>query len=178
MMLLNQPDEESTMTELSHTAASEAPMVFEPRLTNPATVIPESMEGIQKLIGAVYTGGLPAGIMELTHMRASQINGCSTCIEGTIRHAHKVGEELDERLLMVAAWRHSSEFTEAERAALELTEEMTRLADRSDPVPDETWARVARHFDDRTLAALVLHVSLVNLFNRVNVATRQPAGDW
>lgn len=75
-------------------------------------------------------------------------------------------------------WRHSSEFIEAERAALELTEEMTRLADRSDPVPDETWARVARHYDDKALAALVLHVSLVKLFNRVNVATRQPAGDW
>ena len=96
----------------------------------------------------------------------------------TIRHARKTGRELDSRLLAVAAWRHSSEFTVAERAALELTEEMTRLADRSDPVPDDVWNRAAEHFDERALAALVLHVSLTNLFNRLNVSTRQPAGDW
>ncbi|HET7565819.1 MAG TPA: carboxymuconolactone decarboxylase family protein [Gemmatimonadaceae bacterium] len=166
------------MTEVSHSTAADAPVVFEPRLTNPAEAIPEALEGIQKLLVGVYKGRLPASVLELTHMRASQINGCSSCIEGTIRHAHKTGEELDERLLMVAAWRHSSQFTEAERAALELTEEMTRLADRADPVPDETWARVAEHFDDRQRASLVLHVALVNLFNRVNVSTRQPAGDW
>jgi AhpD family alkylhydroperoxidase len=164
--------------ELTHTASPEAPVVIEPRLTNPAGAIPEALEGIQKLIVAVHKGRLPLSVLELTHMRASQINGCSSCIEGTIRHAHKTGEELDERLLMVAAWRHSSQFTDAERAALELTEEMTRLADRSDPVPDETWARAAQHYDDKALAALVLHVALVNLFNRLNVSTRQPAGDW
>jgi alkylhydroperoxidase family enzyme len=79
---------------------------------------------------------------------------------------------------MVAAWRHSSRFTEAERAALELTEEMTRLADRSNPVPDDVWARATEHFDERALSALVLHIALTNLFNRLNVATRQPAGDW
>jgi AhpD family alkylhydroperoxidase len=166
------------MTELSHATAADAPVVIEPRTANPATVIPGSLDGIQKLIVAVRRAGLPASIMELTHMRASQINGCSTCIEGTIRHAHKTGEALDDRLLMVAAWRHSSQFSEAERAALELTEEMTRLADRTDPVPDETWARAAEQFDETVLGALVLHVALVNLFNRVNVATRQPAGDW
>jgi AhpD family alkylhydroperoxidase len=111
-------------------------------------------------------------------MRASQLNGCSTCVEGTIRHAQKVGEQVDPRLLMVAAWRHSSRFTAPERAALELTEELTRLADRPDAVPDETWSHAALHFDEKALAALVLHVALVNLFNRVNVGTRQPAGDW
>lgn len=167
------------MTELSQSPAAEAPVVIEPRLTNPAALIPEALEGIQKLLVGVHKGRLPASVLELTHMRASQMNGCSSCIEGTIRHAHKTGEELDERLLMVAAWRHSSQFTEAERAALELTEEMTRLADRADdPVPDETWARVAEHYDDKQLGALVLHVALVNLFNRLNVSTRQPAGDW
>lgn len=167
------------MTELSQSAATEAPVVIEPRLTNPAAMFPEALEGIQKLLVSVHKGRLPASVLELTHMRVSQINGCSSCIEGTIRHTHKTGEELDERLLMVAAWRHSSEFTEAERAALELAEAMTRLADRADdPVPDETWARVAEHYDDKALGALVLHVALVNLFNRLNVSTRQPAGDW
>jgi AhpD family alkylhydroperoxidase len=135
-------------------------------------------EGIQRLNVAVYKGGVPRTTLELVHMRASQINGCSACIEGTIRHARKVGEALDERLLMVAGWRHSSQFTASERAALDLAEEMTRLADRCDPVPGDVWARAAEHYDDRALAALVLHVALTNLFNRLNVATRQPAGDW
>jgi AhpD family alkylhydroperoxidase len=166
------------MTMLSQAAdLAEAPVTTEPRLTNPAAVIPDAWEGIQKLLVAVHQGGLPRSTLELTHMRASQINGCSACIEGTIRHAHKSGG-LDERLLMVAAWRHSSQFTAAVRAALELTEEMTRLADRPDPVPDEVWARAAEHYDDRALAALALHVALTNLFNRLNVSTRQPAGDW
>lgn len=166
------------MTELMHDIADEPAVAIETRLDNPAALLPEAYEGIQKLIVATRRGGMPASILELTHMRASQINGCSSCIEGTVGHAKKMNEELDERLLMVAAWRHSSRFTEAERAALELTEEITRLADRGDPVPDETWARAAWHFDQKALAALVLHVALVNLFNRVNVATRQPAGDW
>jgi AhpD family alkylhydroperoxidase len=159
------------------TALAEAPVVIEPRLTNPAAVLPDAWEGIKKLLVAVQKGGLPASTLELTHMRASQINGCSACVEGAIRHAHKSGEP-DERLPMVAAWRHASRFTDAERAALDLAEGMTRLADRADPVPDETWARAAEHYDERALAALVLHVALTNLFNRLNVSTRQPAGDW
>ena len=166
------------MTDTSHAAVADAPVVIEPRIANPAGVIPEAFEGIQKLLVAVYKGGIPADVLELTHMRTSQINGCSSCIEGTIRGAHKRNQELDERLLMVAAWRHSSQFTEAERAALELAEEMTRLADRADPVPDDVWARVTEHYDEKARAALVLHIALVNLFNRVNVSTRQPAGDW
>ena len=166
------------MTHTSHAAVADAPVVIEPRISNPTAVIPEALEGIQKLLAAVYRGGIPADVLELTHMRTSQINGCSSCIEGTIRSAHKRNRALDERLLMVAAWRHSSQFTEAERAALELAEEMTRLADRADPVPDDVWARVTEHYDEKARAALVLHVALVNLFNRVNVSTRQPAGDW
>jgi len=150
----------------------------EPRISNPGVILPDALEGIQKLLVAVNKGGVSPDIRELTHMRASQINGCSSCIEGTIRHARKTGKELDSRLLAVAAWRHSSEFTAAERAALELTEEVTRLSDRSDPVPDDVWNRAAEHFDERALAALVLHVALTNLFNRLNVSTRQPAGDW
>lgn len=166
------------MTELSHAPATDSTVVIEPRMTNAGADSPEVLQGIQKLLAVVYRGRVPKTTLELTHMRASQINGCSSCIEGTIRHAHKVGEELDERLLMVAAWRHSSQFTDAERAALELTEEMTRLADRPDPVPDDTWARVVEHYDEQARGALVLHIALVNLFNRLNVSTRQPAGDW
>ncbi|MDP2528580.1 MAG: carboxymuconolactone decarboxylase family protein [Candidatus Palauibacterales bacterium] len=166
------------MQELSHTAVAGAPVAIEPRMALPELVAPAAWEGVQRLLGAVRGGGLPESTLELAHMRVSQINGCSACIEGAIRHAHRTGQEPDERLIMVAAWPHSSEFTEAERAALELAEEMTRLADRPDPVPDETWARAAEHYDREALAALVLHVALTNLFNRLNVATRQPAGDW
>jgi len=159
------------------TAPAEVPVVIEPRLTSTATLLPDTWEGIQKLLVAVQKGGLPANVLELTHMRASQINGCSACIDGTIKQARRSGE-LDDRLLQVAAWHHSSRFTEAERAALELTEAMTRLADRPDPVPDDTWARAAEHFDERALAALMLHVALTNLFNRLNVTRRQASADW
>ena len=166
------------MPRLQHdTILADAPVLIEPRMTNAAALLPDAWEGIQKLLVAVQQGGLDPRTLELTHMRASQINGCSACIEGAVKHAHKHGG-LDDRLLAVAAWRHSSQFTDAERAALELTEEMTRLADRSDPVPDEIWAHAAEHYDERGLAALVLHVALTNVFNRLNVATRQPAGDW
>ena len=165
------------MTEQYQTVTADPPVVIEQRISNPA-MLPDALTGIQKLLVAVNKGGLPASIIELTHMRASQINGCSACIEGTILIANKKGEALDDRLLMVAGWRHSSQFTDAERAALELTEEITRTADRPDPVPDEIWARAAEHYDEKALGALVLHVGLVNLFNRVNVSIRQPAAAW
>ncbi|HWE31162.1 MAG TPA: carboxymuconolactone decarboxylase family protein, partial [Polyangia bacterium] len=111
----------------------------------------------------------------LMHLRASQINGCSVCIDGGARQLKKAGET-DERLFTVAAWREAPYFTDAERAALALAEAVTRLSDRADPVPDAIWNEAARHFDERTLAALVLAIGTVNLFNRANVTTRQVAG--
>ncbi len=158
-------------------SAAPAGVAIPPRITNPAELIPDAWEGIQKLLVAVQKGGLSADVLELTHMRASQINGCSACIEGAIRHVRKSGD-LDDRLLAVAAWRDSPLFSEDERAALALTEAVTRLADRSDPVPDAVWNTAAEYYDERALAALVLHIALTNLFNRLNVTTRQPAGDW
>ena len=167
------------MPQLTNTrSVPRAPVAVPPRLTNPAELIPDAWEGIQKLLVAVHKGGLSPEVLELTHVRASQINGCSACIEGAIKHIRKSGEEPDDRLLAVAAWRHSPLFSADERAALALTEAMTRLADRPDAVPDAIWNAAAAHFDDRALAALVLHIALTNLFNRLNVTTRQPAGDW
>jgi AhpD family alkylhydroperoxidase len=168
------------MPKLPNVAASAdtaAPIVIEPRIANPAMLMPDALEGVQKLMVAIQKAGLSASTLELTHMRASQINGCSSCIEGAVRHGRKTGH-VDDRLVAVAAWRHSSQFTAAERAAIELTEAVTRLADRPDPVSDEIWNRAAEHYDERALSALVLHISLVNLFNRLNVSTQQPAGDW
>jgi AhpD family alkylhydroperoxidase len=120
-------------------------------MKNPAILIPEAMQAIQALHAAASAGGAPAKILELAHLRASQINGCSFCVDMGARQAKKAGEP-DERLFAVAAWREAPYFTEAERAALALTEAVTRLSDRADPVPDAIWEDAARYFDERALA--------------------------
>ncbi len=147
------------------------------RMQNPAIILPDAMKGILALKSAMEEGGVPARTLELAHLRASQINGCGVCIEWGVRSAKNAGET-DERLFAVAGWRDAPYFTDAERAALALTEAVTRLPDRSDPVPDETWKEAARHYDERALAALILSIGTTNLFNRLNVTTRQVAGTW
>ena len=120
---------------------------------------------------------MSAKTLALSHLRASQINGCSVCCDMGGRHARKAGES-DERLFSVAAWRDAPYFSAAERAALALTEAVTRLSDREDPVPDAIWNEAARHYDEPALCALLLSIALTNVFNRLNVATRQVAGEW
>jgi AhpD family alkylhydroperoxidase len=149
----------------------------EARMKNPAMIIPEAMQAIQALNAATGQGGVPPVTLGLVHLRASQINGCSFCCDSGSRHA-KASGETDERLFAVAAWREAPYFSGAERAALALAEAVTRLSDRSDPVPDEIWDEAARHYDERGLAALVLMIATTNVFNRLNVATRQVAGAW
>jgi AhpD family alkylhydroperoxidase len=144
-------------------------------MNNPANVLPGSMEAVQSVIKAAYSAGVPQPTMQLTHLRASQVNGCSPCVYSGAIGAKKAGES-DERLFAVAAWRETDLFSEAERAALALAESMTRLADRPDPVPEEVWDEAARHFDEKQLAGLVLWVATTNLFNRLNATTKQPAG--
>jgi AhpD family alkylhydroperoxidase len=147
------------------------------RLKHPAYLIPEAMQALQALGGAVAKAGVDPRLVELVSLRASQINGCSVCIDGHPRIARKLGET-DERLFAVAAWRDAPYFTAAERAALALCEAVTRLADRPDPVPDEVWDEAARHYDESALAGLMLSIAGINVWNRLNVATRQPAGEW
>jgi AhpD family alkylhydroperoxidase len=144
------------------------------RLKNPAMVLPDTMTAINALYKAAHSAGVPAATLELVHLRASQINGCSACVDSGARSAKKNGEA-DERLFALVAWREAPYFTDAERAALALTESATRLADRADAVSDEIWADAAKHFNEKELAALVLWVATTNFFNRVNVTTRQPA---
>jgi AhpD family alkylhydroperoxidase len=128
--------------------------------------------------GAVLTGSsLPATTQELVKIRASQINGCSGCTDMHTKDALHAGES-QVRLNLVAAWRDATVFTEAEKAALELTEQGTRIADAAGGVTDEAWANAAKHYDDEQLAALVLLIALINWYNRVNVITRHPAGDY
>ena len=145
------------------------------RMSNPATILPDATPAIQALLQATRKGGVPQNVLELVHLRASQINGCSFCVDSGARSAKRAGES-DERIFAVAAWREAPYFTDAERAALALTEAVTRLADRPDPVPDAVWDEAARHYDEPGLAALVLMIGITNLFNRLNATTRQMAG--
>ncbi|OIK25792.1 carboxymuconolactone decarboxylase family protein [Streptomyces malaysiense] len=120
---------------------------------------------------------LPAATQELVKLRASQINGCGFCTDMHSKDAEAAGEST-QRLHLVAAWREATVFTEAERAALELTEQGTRIADAAGGVTDEAWAQAARHYDEEQLAALVGLIAVINLYNRLNVVVRQPAGDY
>ncbi|HEV7647878.1 MAG TPA: carboxymuconolactone decarboxylase family protein [Actinophytocola sp.] len=125
----------------------------------------------------VAGSSLPAATQELVKLRASQINGCGVCTDMHFKEAVAAGES-PERLNMVAAWREATAFTEPERAALELAEQGTRTADAAGGVTDDAWANAAKHYDDEQLVALVATISLINMFNRLNVITQQPAGDY
>jgi len=146
------------------------------RMKNPAMVL-GAMEPFQALFRAVHAGGVDPVTLELVHLRASQINGCSACVDSGARAGRKTGET-EERLATVVAWREAPYFSDAERAALALAEAATRLADRPDPVPDEIWDAAADHYDEKQLAAIVLMIAVTNLFNRLNATTRQVAGAW
>lgn len=147
------------------------------RMTNPAFALPGALDALTKLGEAVAASGLSPELLELVNMRASQLNSCSTCLDGHWRMARKHGAS-DDKLFAVGAWRHTPYFSDAERIALELTEELTALAGRPDAVPDALWDAAADEFDASQLAALVLAVGQINLWNRVNHATRQEAGSW
>lgn len=145
------------------------------RMKNPALMLPDAMQALVALGAATEAGRVPARTLGLVQLRASQINGFSLCVDMHPRMMRKAGES-DERLFAVSAWRDAPYFDDAERAALALTEAVTRLSDREDPVPDAVWAEASRHFDERALAALVLSIAAVNVWNRLNVSTRQAAG--
>ena len=140
------------------------------RMKNPMMVVPDVMPALMALAKATKQGGVPTTTLNLVNLRASQINGCSVCVDMHAREARKAGD--------TEAWRDAPYFSDAERAALALSEAVTRLSDRSDPVPDEIWAEAARHYDELALATLVLAIGVVNFGNRVNAATKQVAGEW
>jgi len=145
------------------------------RMTHPAFAVDGAMAALQALGSAIGATGLPHTTVELVNMRASQINGCAVCLEGGLRDAVKSGESVD-RLMVLPGWRDSPAFTDAERAALALTEAVTRLSDTSSAVPDDVWDAAAAQYDEPQLAALVLQIASINVWNRLNIATAQQAG--
>jgi AhpD family alkylhydroperoxidase len=144
-------------------------------MKNPVLVLPEAMHALYALDKATAQDGLPFVTRKLVHLRASQINGCSMCVDMHSRELKKA-DQSDERIWGVAAWREMPYFTPSERAALALTECLTRLSDSADAVPDDVWAEAARHYDEPALAALLLQIGQINLWNRLNAAVRQVAG--
>ena len=147
------------------------------RINNPAMLFPDAMQHLQALSQVSGQSGVPSKTLALMHLRASQINGCAVCIDLHVRFPQYKDESI-ERLLAVAAWRDAPFFTDAERAALALTEAVTRLSDREDPVPDAVWEWAAKHYNEKELGGLLLTIATVNVWNRLNVATRQVAGEW
>jgi alkylhydroperoxidase family enzyme len=148
-----------------------------PRMPNPSLVVPDVLPPMRELIKAINNVGVPLQTLVLIHLRVSQINGRPVQIPTKKREFEEAGEE-DHRLPLVATWREQTCFTPAERAVLALAEAATRISDREDPVPDDVWDETARHFTEQQLGAVVLHIGLVNLWNRVNVTTRQEPVDW
>ena len=148
------------------------------RIKNPAVVSPDLLPALMNLAAIAKKGdAVPVTLTTLIHLRASQINGCSFCVDMHAKELKRAGET-DERIIGVAAWQDMPYFSDAERAVLALTEAATRLSDRTDPVPDAIWDEAAKHFDEKALGAIVLNIAMINFWNRMNVTTRQVAGTW
>jgi AhpD family alkylhydroperoxidase len=149
--------------------------MMQARMTNPVMVLPDAMKALLALSRAAQSSPVPETTHKLIHLRVSQINGCSVCVDMHARELKEAGER-DERIWGVGAWRESPYFSDAERAALALAECVTRLADRPDAVPDAVWDDAAAHYDEKELSSLLVSIAAINVWNRLNAATRQPAG--
>ncbi len=147
------------------------------RIQNPVLAVPGALDAFQQLGATTKNAEIPQATLAMVTLRASQINSCSVCVDIHTRELEYLGESA-ERIHLIAAWREAPYFSDAERAALALTEAATRLADRPDPVPDEVWDEAARQYTEPQLAALVVAIATINAFNRVNAATRQITGDY
>lgn len=147
------------------------------RMKNPVLMLPDALKSMMALDKATANPDVPDVTRKLVHLRASQINGCSVCVDMHSHELKKAGES-DKRIFAVSAWRETPYFNEAERAALALTEAATRLADREEPVPDKVWNEATRHYNEDALAVLVTHIAMINFWNRINCATTQIAGQW
>lgn len=147
------------------------------RIKSPVLLFPGVLEKLTAIHKATEGCGIPRTTFELVNLLASQINGCAVCVDMHARALRKLGEK-PERLFTVAAWRETPYFSDAERAALDLAEHASRLSDRPDAVPDPVWAEAAKHYSEPQLGALVLSIGMINLWNRLNAATRQVTGEF
>lgn len=150
---------------------------MQPRMKSPALTLPGTREALLTIAKTTQGCGVPRATLELINVRVGQINGCSVCVDMHCRALKKLGES-DTRIFSIAVWRETPYYTEAERAALALAEAGTRLCDRTDAVSDEVWKEASRHFSESALSALVMTTAMANLWNRLNVPTRQVTGDW
>lgn len=148
-----------------------------PRINSPVVTFPGALAALRQLNDAAMQAGVPEKTLLLVEIRASQINACSVCTDMHTRELKALGET-DTRLMMIAAWRETPYFDDAERAALALTEAATRMADRPEGVTDAIWDEAAHHFDERQLGALVLTIASINAWNRINATTRTMTGEW
>ena len=144
------------------------------RMNNPALILPQALQALYALSKSTEEL-VPEVTRKLVELRASQINGCSVCVNMHAAELRKKGES-DERIFSVAAWRDTPYFTDAERAALALAESVTRLADKADPVPNDIWEEATRHYPEKELAALIVSISLINVWNRLNASVKMVAG--
>ena len=143
------------------------------RMTHPVAVLPDAMKALYALTKSAKSATIPETTNQLIDLRVSQINGCSVCVDMHARALKETGEP-DEKIWGVGAWRESPYFTDAERAALALAEYTTRLADQPDAIPDAVWDDAADHYDETELASLLVTIATINVWNRLNAATRQP----
>lgn len=150
---------------------------MQPRIKSPAFTLPGARDAILSIVRTTEDCGVPRTTLELVNVRVGQINGCSICVDMHSRMLRRLGET-DARIFALSAWRETDYYTDSERAALALAEAATRLSDRADAVPDEIWEEAARHFPERALSGLVMSIAVANLWNRLNVTTRQVSGDW
>ncbi|HWL86103.1 MAG TPA: carboxymuconolactone decarboxylase family protein [Polyangiaceae bacterium] len=150
---------------------------MQPRMKTPALALPGARDSILSIVKSTESCGVPRTTLELVNVRVGQINGCSVCVDMHSRALKKLGES-DARIFALAAWREAPYYTDAERAALALAEAATRLSDRADAVTDEVWKEASLHFGEAELGALVMAIAIANLWNRLNVATRQVTGEW
>ena len=150
---------------------------MEARIKNLQTILSDAWGPLVGLGKSLSASPIPEKTRELVHIRTSQINGCAVCLDMHTRELAHAGEP-NERIFTVAAWREAPYFSEAERAALALTEAVTRMADRPDAVSDEVWEEAARHYSEPQLAALVVSIATINAWNRLMAATQQPGGEW
>jgi AhpD family alkylhydroperoxidase len=148
---------------------------MEARMTHPVMVLPDAMNALLALSKAAQSGTIPPTMHQLIQLRVSQINGCSVCVDMHARELKNLGEQ-DERIWGVGAWRESPFFSDAERAALDLAEHVTRLADQFDAVPNTVWDNAVNYYDEKELASLLISIAAINVWNRLNAATRQPVG--